>query len=141
LRNDHRRRREEDSEGSERAGTGKKQVYDKADHDRREAHECVDQDRQRAPSRKLADGDRGAQRQPDARRDHRCGEADAQGQLDDGGEPGVEMRYEARRDGQAVGEGIQSAGSCKKCIMGAILCNLYEAPAKEYPWTVTAEVR
>ena len=72
-----------DAEGP---GTGQQQVDDEPDHDRRQPHQAVQNDDQRASASKLVHGNRSAEGQADRAADQSGGEADTQTEQDDADE-------------------------------------------------------
>ena len=83
LRDDHRRRREQQAELTERPGPRQQQVHDESDDDGRKAHQRVQRHEQYLPSREAANRKCGTERQADHGRDGDCGEAHLQAQEND----------------------------------------------------------
>jgi len=94
LRNDHRWRREQQTEFAERAGARQQQIDEQAHHHRRQAHQRVQHHDHRLTARKAPDRDGGAERQPEQRSADHGRQADRQAQADDLPQAQVERRHQ-----------------------------------------------
>ncbi len=95
LRDDHRRRREQDAEGAQRARARQQQVDEEADDHRGQAHQRIERHDGRTSSAKLRHRDQRAERHGEERRDEDRPCTDAQRQEDDLDQLGIAQCDEA----------------------------------------------
>ena len=108
----HGGRREEQAEHAERAGAREHQVDHEAHHHRRQAHERIEQDDDRAPAGKAEERHRRAQRQADRARHRHGADADLEREEHDLAQVAVEVVDEGEGRREGLGD-IGHAGACR----------------------------
>ena len=98
LRQDHRRRREQQPQNPQRPRPRQQHVQQQPDEDRRQTHQCIEQHHDHIAAGKPIDRQETAQRQTDRGGDNHRAQTDAERQPDDADQFGIE------RDDQTNGE-------------------------------------